>query len=245
VYTVEGEIAAGKTELTKAIAEALQERGLSVCLVPEPVDSWRELGILQKFYADPGRHGYGFQTYVFATRVLGIAAAVAAYPHADVYLLERSPATDGIFMETLVGMIDPIETRMYRTWCAAYELILPIDLAKARVLYLKPTLARCMARLSRRGREGEVGAEAAGATVARDGSATGGVSLEYQERLRRAHEAFFQGRHPGEFPRLPASPFPRESVIEIGAELADGNFRDPSPERDRIVAAVLARMGCC
>lgn len=240
VFVIEGEIAAGKTELARAVAEALRARGREVCLALEPVDRWREAGILQKFYADPGRHGYGFQTYVYATRVAAIADAVARQPDADVYLLERSPATDMIFMELQRGLVDPVEMAMYAAWCDAFRRALPLDLAAARVLYLRTSLDRCMSRLARRGREGEI----AGAELSTDGSATGGVSIGYQARLRRAHEAFLLGRGEGvaEFPLMPACPYARDAVIEIGPELADVDFRVSSGQA-AVVAAIVAKMG--
>jgi hypothetical protein len=165
---------------------------------------------------------------------------VAAAPDADVYLLERSPATDRVFMHLQAPIVDPMEMAMYADWCDAYMLMLPVDLTRATVLYLKTSLDRCMARLAGREREEELAQpEAEG-----DGSAKGGVSLEYQRRLRRAHEAFFLGLHADEFPALVgASPFPRESIVELEGPLADGNFRDAGPERDGILAAILAKMG--
>lgn len=241
LFIVEGEIAAGKTELVRAVAERLRATGLSVCLALEPVDLWKEVGILGKFYSDPGRYGYAFQTFVYATRIQEIAMAVRDNPDADVYLLERSPATDKIFWFLQEGVVDPVEVKLYHTWCDAWDLMLPVALARAQVLYLKTSLESCMNRLARRHRPGEVGVPE---KVKHDGSATGGVSLEYQLRLRRAHEAFLLGLHADEFPRLQGtSPFPRESIIEIEAGLADGNFRDQGPERDRIVTAIVQKMG--
>lgn len=246
VYVIEGEIAAGKTELARALAANLRARGLSVCLVLEPVEAWRAAGILQKFYADPGRHGYGFQTFVFSTRVAAIANAVALQPEADVYLLERSPATDAVFMELQRGLVDPAEMTMYGQWCDMYRRLLPIDLASARVLYLRTSLDSCMARLAQRGREGEVahkpGSE--GGAASHDGSATGGVSIEYQQRLRRAHEAFLLGGAGGspEFPLMPLSPFGRDAVIEIGPEIADDDFR-MAAGRPGVVDAIVSLMG--
>jgi deoxyadenosine/deoxycytidine kinase len=237
VIIVEGEIGAGKTELVKAIAGALSARGLNTCTILEPVDKWKEIGILQLFYGDPRRYAYSFQTYVYATRIMAIAAAIAANPSADVYILERSPATDLIFMELQRDLAEPAELQMYKTWCEAWRLMLPIDLARARILYLKTSLGCCMARVAARCREGEVPAGAP------DNKPAAGVSLEYQARLRRAHEAFFQRLHTNEFPLMPQSPFPPSAIIELGPELADGNFRDGGAERDRIIAAVLKKAG--
>ncbi len=129
--------------------------------------------------------------------------------------------------------LDPVEMAMYVDWGRTYDMMLPVDLSRATVLYLKTSLGACMARLAARAREGEVAAP----DKKGDGAA-GGVSIEYQARLRRAHEAFFQGLHPEEFPHLPASPFHPGSVIEVPPELADGNFRDPGPERDRIAVRI-------
>lgn len=239
-FIVEGEIAAGKSELVAALSAALGRRGLRVVAVPEPVDQWRAVGVSKRFYYDPAGWGYRFQTFVFATRVLAIARAVAGAPDADVYLLERSPATDLIFMHLQADLVDPIEMEMYHAWCDAYRLMLPLDLAKATVLYLKPDLLCCMSRLGDRDRA----EERAETKEAADASAKGGVSWGYQARLRRAHEAFFWGAHADEFPGLRArSPFPPEAIIEVTGGLSDGNFRDPGPEKDAIISAVIAQMG--
>lgn len=246
IVIIEGEIGAGKTELTKAIAAELEARGLNVCVVLEPVDKWKEVGALQMFYADPARHAYGFQTYVYATRIMAIDAAVKSNPTADVYILERSPATDLIFMELQRDVADPVEMRMYETWCDSWRLKLPIDLAAARVLYLKTSLGHCMSRVAQRHRDGEIREEkdaSASSAAPKPASATGGVSIEYQARLRRAHEAFLQGLHADEFPLMPKIPFARSAVIEIEPALADGNFRDEGAERTRIIAAIVGKIG--
>jgi deoxyadenosine/deoxycytidine kinase len=238
-FIIDGEIAAGKTELMKALAAALRERGLRVCAIFEPVDKWHEVKILPKFYDDPERFAYPFQSFVYATRTLAIARAISEDPHADVYLLERSPATDLIFMELQRTLAAPVEMDMYPVWCTAWDLLLPINLARAQVLYLKTGLDKCMTRLAQRSRTGEI----SDTKAKHDGSATGGVTIEYQERLRRAHEAFFFGEHPGEFPHLPRSPFAADAIIKIGPELANGNFRDPGDERQAILSAIIEKMG--
>jgi deoxyadenosine/deoxycytidine kinase len=226
IVVVEGEIGAGKTELCRALAGELERRGHSVALVLEPVDRWSEVGILPLFYADRARYGYSFQTYVYATRVMAIAAAVREKPDADFYILERSPATDRIFMELQRGLVPDVEMRMYADWCDAFRLMLPLDLTRADVLYLKPSIDACMARQRSRGRAGE------------------DASLEaYQRELRRAHEAFLLGEHPGAFPHMAPSPFWREAVRVLGAEIADCNFKDAGPEKDRVIAEVLATLG--
>lgn len=227
VFVIEGEIGAGKTEMALALAAMLNGRGLKVGLILEPVEQWVAAGILQQFYDDPKRFAYSFQTFVYATRVMAIVDGVAATPDADVFILERSPATDHIF--AALQQMSSVELKMYNTWCDAYDRMLPLDLSRATVLYLKTDINRCMARVASRQRSGETASD----------SKTG-VSIEYQQTLRRAHEAFFERKHLDEFPDMPRSPFAR--VIIVDSNLANGNFRDPGPERDRIVSTVAKMM---
>lgn len=238
-YLIEGEIGAGKTELAKALAERLTALGRTVCLILEPVAEWKRVGILRDFYSDPVRFGYAFQTYVFATRILAIANAVASQPDADIYILERSPLTDIIFMELQRDILLPIEMEMYKTWCESWRPFCPIDFTRAHVIYLRTDLQICMARVAARAREGEQ--KVASAETRKD-TAVGGVSIEYQERLRAAHLAYFLGWGLEQFPHMPKCPT-TSSPIQIAADDANGNFRDPGPEREAILDRVLTAMG--
>jgi deoxyadenosine/deoxycytidine kinase len=240
VLIVEGEIGAGKSELTKALAAELAARGKRVCLILEPVEQWNATGALQMFYENPARHAYGFQSYVFATRILAIRAAIEASPDVDAYILERSPATDLIFMYAQRDLVSPTELRMYETWCGAWRLMLPIDLSSARVLYLKPSLSTCMTRVAQRHRDGEIRDEkAAGA----EAPAEGGVSVEYQQQLRRLHEAYLLGVGADKYPGLPASPFARDAVTVVGPDTADLDWRLGSAESSNVAARILRMVG--
>lgn len=236
VFCVEGEIGAGKTQLLYALADHLRGRGIPVVTVPEPVELWRQAGILQLFYSDPARYGYMFQSYVYTTRIQAICNAVdLSQDRRTVYLLERSPATDQIFMH--LQRLSDVEREMYATWCHVHDMILPFGLEDVTVLYLKTSLPECMRRVRLRHREGEVIEQES----PHDASATGGVSIEYQAALRRAHEAFFEGQHAEEFKGMPKSPF--RTVLTIEAALADADFCQPGEVRDRILAEVASRMG--
>jgi len=238
IFTIEGEIGAGKTELAKQLAATLERRGHSVCLVLEPVQQWKDVGILQEFYKDPTRFAYSFQTYVFATRVLAIHEAVMAKPEASIYIFERSPVTDPVFMA--LQEVAPLERAMYDTWCMSWLSMSAIDYSKATALYLRTSADVCMERVAKRAREGEIVSE----STAKDESApvaAGGVSAAYQALLRQANEAFFLGLHPGKFPNLPTNPI--KSVIEVAPSQADGDFRASSPSSLRIINGVLRDMG--
>lgn len=227
VIVVDGVIAAGKTELVRALGEWLTARGYRVALILEPVDDWERIGILGKFYGEgPGRWGYSFQTYVYTSRIKAILEAVAAQPDADVYVLERAPPTDRVFMATSEAQMDPVELAMYSTWCDMHDRLLPWPLARATAVFIQPSLEVCMERLRARSRRSEV-----------DGP---GVSADYQRLLWEAHTAFFTGA-PSCFRTLPRCPY--GAVVPVDAALANLNWRDPSPERDAVVGEIARRCG--
>lgn len=243
ILSVEGEIGAGKTELTSVLAAELAARDKNVCLIQEPVEQWREVGILDKFYADPERYAYTFQTYAFASRILSIADKVRANPSADVYILERTPATDMVFMAAQGAATSPMEREMYLTWCSAFSLMLPLDLRSAQVVYLRPSIAACMERIAERRRGEEI--RESDTTGSADGAPTkgSGVTVSYQETLRRAHEAFFLGLHAGDFPLLPECPFARENVFTVDPALADRDFRAGKAARQPVVEHIIDTLG--
>jgi deoxyadenosine/deoxycytidine kinase len=263
VVIFEGVIAAGKTELVRALVAEINRRrdvasvqgvkALSAVAVYEPVEKWERIGILKDFYADPRRYGYSFQTYVYVTQIQEIQEAYARVDPAEitntVFVMERSPVSDEIFMELQRGVVSDTEMDMYESWRRTFEPLIPLDLATAHVYYLKPSLAVCQRRLAARNRDGELpGAELASSKTAPDVQTTantGGVSLEYQARLQRAHEALLQGLHVDEFPNLVARipPYPRSSVTEIPESVANLNFRDPGVEQDMIISSILKNLG--
>lgn len=180
ILVIEGEIAAGKSTLLARLAEHLRGKGHRVATVAEPVAEWVSAGILQKFYGDPERYAYEFQTFVYTTRIQAIVRELAgASP--DVVVLERSPASDRMFMA--IQNVDGTTRTMYEAWAGIHDLLLPFPLRDAEAIYLAPSLAECARRLRRRDRPGE---------VAGDGD-DHGVTDGYQHRLRAAHEAFLVG----------------------------------------------------
>ncbi|GFR91559.1 P-loop containing nucleoside triphosphate hydrolase protein [Elysia marginata] len=234
---VEGEIGAGKTTLIELVRKALETKGVKPFVVPEPVDEWMRVGILQAFYADNPPElqrliSYVFQTYTFLTRILKTRQAVSEHPDADIFLLERSVLTDRyVFMELQREQIGPNLMEMYTKWWKMWALLMPVRPRKA--IYLKPSIENCQLRVAARARRGEIANTAA---VCR------GVSADYQARLRRAHEAFLQGLHTEEFPEMPPPPFAPEDVVVVDGTLADHNFSTPGLAADQTVAHVVEKI---
>jgi len=211
-------VGAGKSTLGTLLTESLRRRGFNVRLILEPVDKWRT--ILPLFYADPARFAFTFQMLVNLTLMKKINDVWASDPHADVYILERSPASGAIFLELQRGVVYPAEMQLYADeWHDAWRTLLPINLADAQVLYLRPSIEVCMDRIRSRMRPGE-----------------GGVELAYLVTLRRAHEAFLLGHHRDEFPLM--LPCPYKSVTVLGPDYADTDFRVVGAEPPIITATL-------
>lgn len=168
----DGLIGAGKTTLIKKLEEGMKEKGLRVKALTEPVQVWRETGALEHFYKDIKQNCYEFQTFVYISRIKDILNNIEN--DIDIYLLERSIFSDRyIFVEMLKEDMGQIRMNMYDEWCELWKHILPFEFNLFIFLDTNPEIS--MERLHKRNRGEEVG----------------GVSLEYQTKLREAHLHFY------------------------------------------------------
>jgi len=152
------------------------ERGWKVTIVDEPVSKWESDKLLKKFYDDPDRYAYHFQTKAFLDRVRECQSQYRKHKdNTDVFILERSIFSDTIFMNTLyeMGMVDDMEMEHYKEWWDLWEEIMPFQ--PNMFIYLKPDLDVCMKRVIERSRNGEEG-----------------IKKEYQELLEKKHDKFFE-----------------------------------------------------
>ena len=256
VCCIDGAIGAGKTTLIELVRAGLCARGYNAVVVQEPVKEWERVGILQEFYEHgssptPGLVAYDFQTYTFVTRVEECVKMAEENPTATVFLLERSVLTDRfVFMEMQRELCGPRRMEMYEKWWAMWSRIMPWEPTK--MVYLKPTLDKCMERVFKRGREGEVKEDdvaeeegedgftellskpAAGAGLEdveegveeEDDSGGDGVLGAYQARLCRAHDCYLLGQHADEFPLMPYVDLPTASNLHPQALLSGTSMSD-------------------
>lgn len=215
VIVIDGIIGAGKTELiNKCLVPILSERGYRITVIPEPVNKWKESGILERFYEDPKRWAYHFQTKAFLDRVNLSNVLYRKYRDVtDIFILERSIFTDNLFMEVLHDSktIDDLEYDDYKEWWSMWSNVMPFE--PDIFVYLRPSIDECMNRVSERDRGGEILDD------------TKGVTKSYQSLLLEKHDAFLGGRSAniGECHHIP--------VVKLET---DENFRDDEGVKHRI-----------
>lgn len=200
VIDVEGIIGAGKTTIIEeCLIPLFESKGLKVVLVKEPVDNWGE--ILPRFYKDPARWGYHFQTKAFLDRVNESNKMWDAHKdEADIFICERGVMSDTLFMKTLYeqGHVDDLEWKHYQEWWAMWDRVMPFS--PDLFVYLTPTMDEVMRRVRLRARDGEEG-----------------VGREYQMLLKDKHDEMFDRDSVAMSPT---------NVVPIHRIETDSNFKD-------------------
>jgi deoxyadenosine/deoxycytidine kinase len=181
VFTVEANIGAGKSTLLQALAG---EGELRLTTLLEPIEAWTSpvpgttAGMLEHFYADPGRHAASFQIHVLKTRLdqlLDLDPSPDTRP--DAIVTERSIWSDhAVFgaMQREAGLISPVDWHTYSGWVdTALTVAAARAFALSGVVYLRTSPEVCHARLTRRARAGEHA-----------------VTLDYLRRVHGVHEAW-------------------------------------------------------
>lgn len=230
---VSGIIGAGKSTIISLLGAKLAQKGIKVVIIYEPVEYWKEIDLLQTFYGNIPRWAYTFQGEAFRSRIMAIRKAYQENPDAKVFLMERSPWDDRIFMEMLhdQGKVNKLEWSLYQGWCEMWELLLPLT-PDAFVL-LDPSVQVCQERVKKRSRPGEEN-----------------VSDEYQTSLKEYHDRFFYSGNLSssgtEIPQLKPSiegDDIEESTALVGSLLVpcyhlktEENFRDHPESQEKMVA---------
>jgi deoxyadenosine/deoxycytidine kinase len=172
-YTVESPIGGGKSTFLRMIQKKVEEKGLSVKVIQEPVDQWISVGILDAFYKNPKENAYKFQTYTFLSRLRDIMEAQNS--DADVILVERSFFSDKyVFAQKLYDdqLINEMEWNMYKQWWEYMSQDCCNRIGRPTgYIYLRASAETAYERMNKRARSEE-----------------STVSLEYIKENVRAHE---------------------------------------------------------
>ena len=178
---IEGSIAAGKTTLGNAIVEMSPE----FTFWEEPVEAWRDWGILEAYYKDPQRWAFTMQIAALTTRVailkkaIGETHGISGTLRSDRLILERSVLTDRrIFAEysSRRANMSRVEVEIYRAmWTQSAALML----VEPTIIYLRTPAEECLTRIHHRGRPEEQS-----------------ILLSYLDDLEQLHDEWLRGRDP-------------------------------------------------
>lgn len=175
-YTIvlEGVIGVGKSTLLSRLENHYRLLGKKVVVVQEPVEIWKQSGLLSAFYADKKRWTYTFQSAAFADHILACQSALVTMPDAEIVLIERSPVSNRIFAEMLrdSGDMSELEWGVYERWADVWSKLMPVK--PNMYLYMRATPEVCLERIKARARPGEEL-----------------ISLEYLKQLHEKHDTIF------------------------------------------------------
>jgi deoxyadenosine/deoxycytidine kinase len=146
---IEGNIGAGKSTFLKLIGNLLP---VNAALIPEPHQQWQRVGednLLERFYADPSRWAYTFQSYVIMTRLRvqrlyrGHALRIAERSiYSDYYCFARNCYE--------AGLLSPLEWKIYEDWFMQ-EVTTQADPVHG-FIYLRTSPTLCYERIAKRKR---------------------------------------------------------------------------------------------
>ena len=243
VLAVEGLIGAGKTTTLRNMKNEWEKQGFKVCLMYEPVDEWIELGILQAFYSDPKRYASEFQAITFTTRLGMVRKAFLEMPDADIYIFERSPFSDRfIFAELQKIIMGKLLMRLYIKKWDVWNDVLGFPYPITDVIYLRPSLDKCMERVNHRQRDGEIQEDKEN-EEGEEGKK--GVTVDYQTMLQDVHEWYFNFKPNEQFDTRESydeviRPF--KKCIIVDSDMADGDFLNDSDHQNKIIKYIESQM---
>lgn len=173
--TLEGNIAAGKSWLGRALHETGKFAFLS-----EPVERWRSgfaSNLLGDYYGNPSRWAFTLQICAFITRAKTWSEILDQVDHSHI-LMERSVFSDrNVFARLLYGLGDMTETE-YQLYCELWDFLAgKWAVEPTRIFYLRTPAEVCLERIAQRARTEEAG-----------------ISLDFLERIEGLHDGWLMER---------------------------------------------------
>jgi deoxyadenosine/deoxycytidine kinase len=175
IFTLEGNIGAGKSTLIEKLHEKYQNDS-SIIFLKEPVDIWEQIKdettgdtVLKMFYANPAKYAFPFQIMAYITRLSLLVQTVKSNPDARIIICERSLEADkNIFAKMLHddGIIDSVCYQIYERVFVEFT----DQFAVSGVVYIDADPGVCASRIMKRARDGE-----------------GGIALDYLQKCKTYH----------------------------------------------------------
>ena len=152
IYSIEGNIGAGKTTILKILEKSFKD----IAFVEEPISKWQNIGnenLFQKFSENPERWCFSFEFYSMLTKVEALIKA--ANCDKTIIIIERSLLSNKIFIDISKKMnkLNEMEYGMLiNTWNFYMQNIYP---QIKGIIYLKTPVDVCVQRIILRNRNEE------------------------------------------------------------------------------------------
>tara|TARA_B100001057_G_scaffold348084_1_gene349421 strand:+ start:94 stop:735 length:642 start_codon:yes stop_codon:yes gene_type:complete len=170
VIYVEGNIGTGKSTFLKQLDDDNLKKKYNYDVIYEPVDEWQRIGILEKFYSDPKRYCYLFQSYCLFSR-FNLLDKIDE--NLDYVFIERSIFSDhNVFAKGCkhLNQLNDIEYNIYKIWFDKFKSVHPTDYYH---IYLQLNPEICLQRINQRNRNEETS-----------------ITIEYLQLLHDRHESW-------------------------------------------------------
>ena len=152
IYSIEGNIGAGKTTILKIIEKSFKD----IAFVEEPISKWQNIGnenLFQKFSENPERWCFSFEFYSMLTKVEALIKA--ANCNQSIIIIERSLLSNKIFIDISKEM-DKLNNMEYnillKTWDFYIQNVYP---QLSGIIYLNTPVDVCVNRIIQRNRNEE------------------------------------------------------------------------------------------
>ena len=172
IIYVEGNIGTGKSTFLKQLDNYTLKKQYNYDVIYEPVDHWQQIGILEKFYSNPKKYCYLFQSYCLFSR---FSLLDNIKDNLNYIFIERSIFSDNnVFAKAChhINQLNDIEYDIYNLWFKKFLTAHPIQYCHI-YLQLDPNI--CLERILKRNRNEETS-----------------ITIKYLELLHEHHEKWLR-----------------------------------------------------
>uniref|UniRef100_A0A6C0KCB3 Deoxynucleoside kinase domain-containing protein n=1 Tax=viral metagenome TaxID=1070528 RepID=A0A6C0KCB3_9ZZZZ len=155
LVSVEGNIGSGKSTFINLL-KLHKDLIPGLCVIPEPVDEWRQTGILKQFYKDPKQWAFHFQVFILITRTRELLMALGDKRN-TIIVTERCLETDCMIFAELLRKQNFLNHQEWLLYVSIYRIVKDFVVKKSveKIIYINTLPDLCCTRIHTRNRQEE------------------------------------------------------------------------------------------
>jgi deoxyadenosine/deoxycytidine kinase len=161
IIAIEGSIGAGKSTILVELEKLyFTQNRKDVVVMREPVDVWNAVcdedgeNIIQKFYKDPKKYSFAFQTLICNTIVQEMNRIITDNPKCTTIICERSLCASKYVFAKMLHDDNLFEKTLYDIYSMAFNQFAQGYVAN-KIVYMDCPPVSCLSRINKRRRLGE------------------------------------------------------------------------------------------